>query len=91
MASAGCVVVTGAASGIGNHITMELVMKGRTTVLWDVDQVRMESEGLISLSFILKEGLDLLEKELSALLAGIARGYLVDITNYEQVAEVRNT
>ena len=47
MASAGCVVVTGAASGIGKHITMELVMKGRTTVLWDVDQVEMESEGSI--------------------------------------------
>ena len=36
----GCVVVTGAASGIGRSVSLELNKKGCVTALWDKDQVR---------------------------------------------------
>ena len=35
----GCVVVTGAASGIGRAISMELASQGFVTALWDIDKV----------------------------------------------------
>ena len=37
----GCVVVTGAASGIGKAISIEVSKKGFLTVLWDVDQAQL--------------------------------------------------
>ena len=39
----GCVVVTGAASGIGRAISMELASQGFVTALWDIDKVSMGS------------------------------------------------
>ena len=38
-AHGGCVVVTGAASGIGRAISMELASQGFVTALWDIDKV----------------------------------------------------
>ena len=35
----GCVVVTGAASGIGRAISMELASQGFVTALWDINKV----------------------------------------------------
>lgn len=72
MSCTDCVVVTGAASGIGRSICQELVRRGVVTVLWDVDQA----------------GLNKLEDELCAIVAGKAKGYLVDVTNHGQVSEV---
>ena len=34
----GCVVVTGAASGIGRAISIELIKKGFIVALWDIDE-----------------------------------------------------
>ena len=45
----GCVVVTGAASGIGKAISIEVSKKGFLTVLWDVDQATIVKEDVFSL------------------------------------------
>ena len=34
-----CVVVTGAASGIGRAVSIELEKRGHVTALWDMDKV----------------------------------------------------
>ena len=34
-----CVVVTGAASGIGRAVSIELERRGHVTALWDMDKV----------------------------------------------------
>ena len=39
----GCVVVTGAASGIGRAVSIELSRQGFVTALWDIDKVSMGS------------------------------------------------
>jgi len=67
-----CVVVTGAANGIGKSICQELAKRGVVTALWDQD----------------KEGLDSLEEELCSNTVGMAKGYVVDITDHQQVSKV---
>jgi len=39
----GCVLITGAASGIGRAISIEVARKGLVPALWDVDEAGLEA------------------------------------------------